>query len=123
MNPKDDRHALGQKGEALVRDYLIGNGYEILEKNYKYGKNEIDIICKIENIIVFVEVRSRGEHSTMNLEYSITAKKQKSIFLVANHYVDTKKIKNVDFRFDVVFVHFEREEDPIEHFKNALMFF
>jgi len=37
---------LGEKGEALAVDYLVKNGYDILERNYRFQKAEVDIIAK-----------------------------------------------------------------------------
>ena len=51
---------LGNKGEDLACEYLIKNGYEILERNKHFSKLcEIDIIAKYKNKIVFVEVKTR----------------------------------------------------------------
>ena len=50
----------GNKGEDLACEYLIKNGYEILERNKHFSKLcEIDIIAKFKNKIVFIEVKTR----------------------------------------------------------------
>ena len=50
----------GNKGEDLACEYLIKNGYEILERNKHFSKLcEIDIIAKFKNKVVFVEVKTR----------------------------------------------------------------
>ena len=48
-----DHNELGTKGEKLAIDFLIKNGYQILEKNYRYLKAEVDIIAKKENVWLY----------------------------------------------------------------------
>jgi len=52
---------LGEKGEQLAVDFLIENGFEIIERNYRYGHGEIDIIAKdpSDNFTAFIEVKTR----------------------------------------------------------------
>jgi len=45
---------LGKKGEEKAGLYLRANGYEVLETNYRYGKREIDIICRKDDVLIFV---------------------------------------------------------------------
>ena len=49
----------GRHSEIMAQNYLMSIGYKILETNWRSGHKEIDIIAKDENIIVFVEVKSR----------------------------------------------------------------
>ena len=48
---------LGKLGEKMAAEYLVENGYEILETNWRHQKAEVDIICKINNILAIVEVK------------------------------------------------------------------
>lgn len=48
----------GQKAERLAVRYLANMGYLILEKNYRSGRAEVDIIGQIGIFLVFVEVKS-----------------------------------------------------------------
>ena len=51
---------LGDFGESFAADFLLENGYAILERNYKTKAGEIDIIASIGNTLVFVEVKTRS---------------------------------------------------------------
>ena len=51
-----ESHELGQKGEELAVEHLKKAGFNILFRNWKWGKNEIDIIAENDKFIVFVEV-------------------------------------------------------------------
>ena len=57
----------GKLGENISVDYLIKNGYKILERNYRNKIGEIDIIALYDGILVFIEVKSR---SNINYGYA-----------------------------------------------------
>ena len=122
MDKKNSKEK-GSKSEHIAVDFLVKKGYMILEKNFRCSKKEIDIIAKKGNVISFIEVKSKNENVDFNLDYSITASKQKSIFDVANYYVEKNNLKNTDFSFDVIFVKFIKGEIEIEHFENSLQYY
>lgn len=110
----------GQRGEDLACDLLVKKGYKLIERNYTYGKGELDIIAKDGNVLVFVEVKSR-----YNLEYGppelgITKKKQRMVRYTAEAYLHEKDIVDTDCRIDVVAILFRGKEPPqINHIENA----
>ena len=53
---------LGKKGEQIACDFLIKKGYQILEKNYRYLKAEVDIITQKENILAVIEVKLERDY-------------------------------------------------------------
>ena len=112
----------GSKSEDIATSYLVKKGYQILERNYHCSKKEIDIIVKKDNIITFVEVKSKTKKADFNPEYLITAKKQKSIFQVANYYLEKNKVDNCNFSFDVIIVNYTSEGVKVEHYENSLQF-
>ena len=60
MESKDDnRRDLGRQGEDIACDLLKGMGHTILERNYRSGHLEIDIISIDADGIHFVEVKTR----------------------------------------------------------------
>lgn len=56
---KQNNKSIGNKGESLACDLLMQKGYTIIERNYRSKWGEVDIICKIEEKIVFVEVKTK----------------------------------------------------------------
>ena len=58
--------ALGKKGEDMVTGFLMKNGHTILKRNYLCRFGEIDIIAKKEDILLFVEVKTRKENSLVS---------------------------------------------------------
>ncbi|OGU59673.1 MAG: YraN family protein [Ignavibacteria bacterium RBG_13_36_8] len=115
-----DKKQLGNLGEELAVKYLTKKGYEILERNYRYERGEIDIIAKDKDILVFIEVKTRE-----NLEYgypeeSVTKGKQKQIRKVAEAYLWEKDIKGQECRIDVIAILLQDQGKPvIKHIENA----
>ena len=81
----------GEIGEQIAITYLIKKGFNLLEKNWRNSKGEIDIIMSKDNIIVFVEVKLRKTDTFGDPEKSVTKSKQKRIIQTANSYIASKK--------------------------------
>lgn len=93
---------IGSLGENLAKDFLIKEGYEILDMNYRCKIGEIDLISKINDIICFVEVKTRYFNTYGTPIESITLRKQQKIYKIAQYYSLKNKLNNVFFRFDVI---------------------
>jgi len=100
---------------------LKNSGFEILERNYRYGHKEIDIIGKDKNTIVFIEVKAGRSKIFGSPQERVNLRKQKSMIEVAQNYIQKKDFPDYDFRFDVVAINFEKGKREIEHIKNAFM--
>lgn len=114
--------ALAERGEELAAQILSNKGYEIIERNYRYGHGEIDIIANDPDskCTVFVEVKSRKNLEFGEPEYAITKSKQRQIRKIAELYLFEKEIHEIDCRFDVVAILFEDFNNPvINHYENA----
>jgi len=119
-----NKKELGEKGEQLAVDFLIKNDFEIIERNYRYGHGEIDIIAKdlSDGITAFIEVKTRQNLDFGEPEYAITKNKQRQIKKMAELYLYEKKIEVLDCRFDVIAVMLEDINNPsIKHYVNAFM--
>lgn len=85
----------GNKGEDLACEYLIKNGYEIIERNKHFSKFcEIDIIAKIKNKYVFVEVKTRKSDAFGSPMEAITKTKYNNIKTGVLTYIEENNIKN-----------------------------
>ena len=51
---------LGKKGEDLAVSYLLKQGYQILTRNFRYQKAEVDIIARKEDVLAIIEVKTRS---------------------------------------------------------------
>jgi|TARA_B110000014_G_C20012740_1_gene525143 putative endonuclease len=113
---------LGKKGEEIAAEYLNRNGYDILEKNWRYLKAEIDIIAKKENLLAIVEVKTRSSINIISPEQSINAKKIKLLVSAANEYVVQNEL-DIEVRFDIITIHKKGSKYDLHHIKEAFLFF
>ncbi len=96
----------GQLGETAAAEFLEQQGWRIVERNWRSGRGEVDIIAwSEEEILVFVEVKTRsGEGNGYGSpEESIDAKKQDQLVRAAGAYMESIDY-NWEIRFDVVAV-------------------
>jgi putative endonuclease len=115
------KQKFGKQGEALAEEYLRGKGFIILEKNYRYGHKEIDLIGKDGNTIVFIEVKAGRSKSFGAPEWRVTLRKQKNLIEAASDFIQKKNTTDCDFRFDVLTIRYEKGGEIIDHIKNAFM--
>lgn len=94
---------LGNKGEQIATDYLLGKGYKILHRNFVAFGAEIDIVAMDESTdsIVFVEVKTLSNSYFEQPYEKVNFKKQKQIIKAANSYLVRHNIDK-EARFDVV---------------------
>jgi len=78
---------LGRLGEEYVQGYLKKQGFSILEANYRTSFAEIDIIAQKENLIAFVEVKTRESSAFGEPFEAVTKSKQRSIRNAATIYM------------------------------------
>lgn len=95
----------GKIGEKKIQDFLTKRGFVILDKNYRFGKKEIDIIAlSPENDLVFVEVKYRKTNFDENPAFSVNKKKQNNIISAADHYIRTNDVQFRGIRFDIAVI-------------------
>ncbi len=76
----------GNIGEELAVNYLLKKGYQILERNYRYSRSEVDIIASIDSLCVFVEVKYREGDRYGHPEKAVTERKLELIAEAAEQY-------------------------------------
>ena len=113
-----ESHSLGQMGENLAAEHLTNNGYRIKHRNWKSGKNEIDIVAENKDFIVFVEVKTRSEDFHLHPANAVTTPKQRTIILAADNYISRYNI-NKESRFDIITVISNGFSHTIDHIENA----
>lgn len=111
-------NALGKAGEQLAVKYLEDEGYLIVERNYRAGKHEIDIIAHKENELVVVEVKTRTDNDVIEPEEAVDHRKRQSLIWAANSYVQEKEISE-QVRFDIIAIITKDEKTEIRHIKDA----
>jgi len=114
-----DKKETGKNAEDLAEEYLRGLGYEIVARNYTISHNEIDIIAKDGNYLVFVEVRSKTGLDFGKPEESLTMGKRKQVRKAAEMYLHQNPFLNLLIRLDFIGITFNGEKTVINHLKNA----
>lgn len=117
-----NKKTIGQEGEDIAAEFLVKSGFELIERNYRFSHGEIDIIARdnSNNYLVFIEVKTRKNLEYGEPEYAITKNKIRQLKKIAEAYVYEKNLKEVECRFDVVAIIWNREIKPkITHFKDA----
>lgn len=108
----------GQEGERAACEFLIGKGYEILEKNYRYRQSEVDLIVRQDNWLVFVEVKTRSSSFFGYPEEFVDRKKQQLIFEAALNYM-YEKDWNGNVRYDIVSIMIVKGKMEVYHVEDA----
>lgn len=104
-----DKIMLGRIAEEAAAEYLIQQGYTIIERNCRFANGEIDIIAEHLSDLVFVEVRSRQGIEYGLPQETVNYKKQQKLRKLANQYLVFKKTWQRACRFDVVGIIFGKE--------------
>ena len=113
---------LGKKGEDLAVDFLIKNKYEILKRNYRFEKAEVDIIAQKDNTLVAVEVKTRTTRDFGNPEEFLKPKQIQNLVKAVDEYVTENNI-DLEIRFDVIAIILDKNNMEIEHIEDAFYHF
>lgn len=110
----------GRQSEQIACDALVRAGYEIIERNYKTPRFEIDIVARERGVLVFVEVRARRAGTMVHPLETIDRRKIQRLFLGARYYMAARNVSGVPVRFDVVSVIWHGATPQAEIIRNVL---
>ena len=113
-----DHVEFGKKGEELAQAFLRNLGYKLLELNWRFGKNEIDIIAAKDDLIVIVEVKTRKSNYFSEPEVSVTKSKQKTLVRATSAYLNWHNISH-ETRFDIISIILTPHNHHIKHIVDA----
>ena len=112
---------LGKWGEMLAAEFVEKKGYEIIERDWKSGHHDLDIIARDEYTLVIIEVKTRRNRLFGNPEEAIDYKKRQSLQSAINHYVKSHHV-NVPVRFDIISIVGTIGSTPeIDHIKDVTL--
>lgn len=116
MNNKE----LGKWGEQVAAKFLQKADFVIIERNYRCGLGEIDLITSAGDQLIFVEVKTRSSSRYGLPGEAVNAKKRSKYFQIATYYVNYKRLYSLSLRFDVIEI--MRKADgsySVNHIPNA----
>lgn len=113
MGPVNNRE-MGARGEDLAAGFLRDRGFELIERNYRFGRyGEIDIIARRGDLVIFAEVKNRRSERHGGALYSISSRKKSSLKTAARAFIAERPDYNrpeITFRFDLVSI----SDDAVE---------
>ena len=113
---------LGKKGEQLAINFLVKKGYEIVERNYRFEKAEVDIIARRKDTLAVIEVKTRSSIDFGNPQDFVKPKQIKNLVKAVDEYVTVNQL-DVDVRFDIIAIVKNGKQFDIEHLEDAFYHF
>ena len=110
---------IGQAGEQMACDFLETQGHQILDRNWRTGHLELDIVSEAADGVHFVEVKARTAPVTTTVLDQVNAVKQKRISAAAGQYLYKKHMEGKEVFFDIVSVLFDGEQTVVRYFPQA----
>ena len=110
----------GKIGEDLAVELLVNKGYRILDRNWRSGHKEIDIVAMDGDILVVVEVKTRKTNSFGDPDIAVGVLKQRLLAWAADAYIRYHNL-DVNIRFDVVSIVITDKKHIIEHIEDAFV--
>jgi putative endonuclease len=115
------RHAknLGDLGEEKAAAYLQEHGFQILQRNFRAGHGEIDIIALDGPCLCFVEVKTCQSDRFGEPETWVTVRKQRRMISAAAQYRVQHQLVDVDSRYDIITLRLVNGALLINHIRDA----
>lgn len=99
--PMKDHLRTGAEGEQLACRWLQDRGYRILHRNWRHGRQEVDIVARDGRFLVVVEVKTRGSGRWGDPELAVGPAKRRQLGLAAEELVHSVE-GDLELRFDVI---------------------
>ncbi|MDO5445761.1 MAG: YraN family protein [Eubacteriales bacterium] len=115
---------LGRFGEEKAADYLISEGYRVLERNFRCRQGEIDIIAEKDGYTVFAEVKLRKNSAYGYASEFVSGSKQRRIKTAAKFYLSCEGTEDCPLRFDIIEIYAPEGTEgkiTINHMEDAFM--
>ena len=116
---KNLHNILGRDGEELAAQLLKKKGYRIIERNWKLGDLETDIIAQKGDIIAFVEVKTRSEGTITPPEKAVDKLRKQRLIAGAQAYLRKNQLDN-PWRMDIISI-IMNDEPEVVHFEDAFL--
>jgi putative endonuclease len=117
------RQVLGEKGERIAEQYLAGRGWRILDRRFRSGHRDIDLVAeRVElggRLVVFVEVKTRVSSGYGGPLGAVHWRKQREMAHAARDWMSRNRASGDSFRFDVVGIVYGSGAPEVVHVENA----
>jgi putative endonuclease len=113
-----EHNVTGSRGEQLAGSFLEEHGFEVLERNWRHGRHEIDIIARTAQELVIVEVKTRSSEQYGQPLEAVKSGKRGKLIQAANTYIELSGCQ-LDVRFDIISVILHPDKPYIHHIPDA----
>jgi len=115
----NSKHILGRYGEDRAAQYLADRGYEIIERNWRSARGEIDLIARVKDRLVFVEVKTRNGSGFGHPFEAITEVKVARMRRLVAEWCRVRNLAGVKVRLGAIAVLVSSGRVNIEHLKQV----
>ncbi|TRZ40918.1 YraN family protein [Robertkochia solimangrovi] len=112
----------GKEAEELACGHLVQSGFEILERNFRFDRAEVDVIARHTDHIIGVEVKARSTDYFGDPTDFVSDKKIKQLVKAMNHYMVENDL-DLEVRFDIIGILSTNDGIVIKHIQDAFYFF
>jgi putative endonuclease len=117
------KQELGRRGERIAEEWLVKNGWQVIERRFKSGHRDIDLVMERQDdegrLVAFVEVKARVSAGYGGPLGAVHWRKQREMARAARDWMSRERSAGDNFRFDVVGVLFGRGSPQVIHIENA----
>ncbi|MEI4272743.1 YraN family protein [Klenkia sp. LSe6-5] len=117
--PRDRRAELGARGEQIAVDHLTAAGFVVLDRNWRSGRGELDVVARDGDALVFCEVKTRSGTGFGDPAEAVTPAKQARLKQLAGAWLDQHDERSARLRFDVVGVLVLGGRVDVQHLRGA----
>ena len=110
---------LGEEGERIAEAWLVQRGWRILDRRFRSGHRDLDLVAEREGVVAFVEVKARRGRSFGHPVEAVNWRKQRELTRSAGVWIARHGDAKQAFRFDVVGVLMDGSGTRIRHVENA----
>ena len=114
-----ESQALGTLGEHVAEQWLVERGWTILERRYRGIRNELDLVMRRENMVAFVEVKTRRRDDFGDPICAVDRHKQRRLIRSAQAWIVHHGEPQFEYRFDVIGILVEHSGPQVQHIENA----
>jgi len=117
------KQELGRRGERIAEEWLVSNGWQVIERRFRSGHRDIDLVVERQNgegrLVAFVEVKTRVSAAYGGPLGAVHWKKQREMARAARDWMSRERNAGDNFRFDVVGILFGGGSPEVIHVENA----
>lgn len=113
------RQRFGELGERIAERWLRRQGWRVVQRRFRNGRRDIDLVVEREGTVAFVEVKARRGELFGGPVEAVNWKKQKELVRSAHVWIDRHGRESESYRFDVVGVLVNGERVRVRHVPNA----